>query len=127
MVIIQWHGITILMAAVHFIPNSGIPQESYTDSLYLKHILGGIQYAIGNNKLDYSKAKSTYPPDESHFAKTSLVKGTFFEPTEMTVLPNLDVLIVQRRGEILLYKNESKKVTQAGFLKVYWKVKRLNY
>ncbi len=28
-----------------------------------------------------------------------LVQGTFFEPTEMTILPNLDILILQRRGE----------------------------
>jgi glucose/arabinose dehydrogenase len=41
----------------------------------------------------------------------------------MTILPNLDILIVQRRGEILLYKNESKKIKPAGFLNVYWKTK----
>ena len=47
--------------------------------------------------------------------------GTFFEPTELSVLPNLDVLVVQRRGEIYLYKNDAKKIKQAGFLNVYWK------
>ena len=52
-----------------------------------------------------------------------LVQGTFLEPTEMTVLPNLDILILQRRGEILLYKQETGKVKQAGWLKVYWKAK----
>ena len=41
----------------------------------------------------------------------------------MTILPNLDVLIVQRRGEIMLYKNETKKLKQAGLLNVYWKTK----
>jgi glucose/arabinose dehydrogenase/cytochrome c551/c552 len=39
----------------------------------------------------------------------------------MTVLPNLDVLIVQRRGEIMLYKNDTKTIKQVGFLNVYWK------
>ena len=53
--------------------------------------------------------------------KRSLVQGDFFEPTEMTILPNLDILVVQRRGEILLYKNDTKKVKQIGFLNVYWK------
>lgn len=104
-----------------FYTELGHTEESYSDSLYLKHILGGIQYAIGNNKLDYSKAKTVYPPEEIHFTKTVLSQGEFFEPTEMTILPNRDVLIVQRRGEILLYKNDTKKVKQAGFLKVYWK------
>lgn len=106
-----------------FYTELGHTEESYSDTLYLKHILGGIQYAIGNNQLDYTKAKSQYPPDESHFTKTVLTQGEFFEPTEMTILPNLDVLVVQRRGEILLYKNETKKLKQAGFLNVYFKTK----
>ncbi len=100
----------------------GHTDESYADEHYLKHLLGGIQYAMGDNtELDYKKAKSQYPPDEDRFTKTQLSQGEFFEPTEMTILPNLDVLIVQRRGEILLYKNETKKVKKAGFLNVYWK------
>jgi len=106
-----------------FYTELGHTEESYTESNYLKHILGGIQYAIGNNKLDYSKAKTQFPPDENHFTKIVLSQGEFFEPTEMTILPNLDVLIVQRRGEILLYKNDTKKVKQAGLLNVYWKTK----
>ena len=55
------------------------------------------------------------------FKKHHLSKGTFFKPTEMTVLPNRDVLIAQRRGEIMLYKNNSSTVKQAGFLNVYFK------
>jgi glucose/arabinose dehydrogenase len=106
-----------------FYTELGHTEESYTDSLYLKHILGGIQYAIGNNKLDYSKAKTVYPPDSTTFTKTVLSEGEFFEPTEMTILPNLNVLIVQRRGEILLYSDETKKIKQAGFLNVYFKTK----
>ncbi len=44
-----------------FYTELGHTEESYSDTLYLKHILGGIQYAIGNNKLDYSKAYAAYP------------------------------------------------------------------
>ncbi|HET9824184.1 MAG TPA: ThuA domain-containing protein, partial [Chitinophagaceae bacterium] len=104
-----------------FYTELGHTEDSYKDSLYLKHILGGIQYAIGNNHLDYSKAKSQYPPDEKRFTKTVLSQGEFFEPTEMTILPNLDVLIVERRGQILLYKNDTKRIKLAGSLDVYWK------
>lgn len=100
----------------------GHTDESYTDSVFLKHILGGINYAIGENKkLDYTKAKSQYPPDETAFSKTYLAQGEFFEPTEMTILPNLDVIIVQRRGEVLLYKETEKKIKPAGFLDVYFR------
>lgn len=105
-----------------FYTELGHTEASYTEENYLKHILGGIKYAIGdNNELDYAKAKSQYPPDEDRFVKTTLIQGEFFEPTEMTILPNFDVMVVQRRGEILLYKNDTKKLKQVGFLNVYWK------
>jgi cytochrome c len=100
----------------------GHTDESYSDQAYLKHILGGIKWAIGDHqKLNYAKATTERVPEENRFVKTQLIKGTFFEPTEMTILPNLDVLVAQRRGELMLYKNAAKTVKQAGFLNVYWK------
>jgi glucose/arabinose dehydrogenase len=100
----------------------GHREDLYKNPDFIRHILGGIQYAIGKNKKpDYTKATTLLPPDEKLFSKTALSTGEFFEPTEMTILPNLDVLIVQRRGEILLYKNKDKKIKQAGFLNVYYK------
>ena len=107
-----------------FYTEFGHTEESYTDSNYLKHILGGIQYAIGENKKDYSKVTTQFPPDEKSFTKVPLSMGEFFEPTEMTILPNLDVLVVQRRGEIAIYKNDSKQLKQAGKLDVYWRSKK---
>ena len=104
-----------------FYTELGHTNESYTEPLFLQHILGGIKYAMGDNTADYKKVHSEFAPDESHFKKTDLVTGNFFEPTEISVLPNLDVLVVQRRGEIYLYKNDAKKLKQAGFLNVYWK------
>jgi len=105
-----------------FYTGLGHTNESYTDPVFLKHLLGGIQYAIGDNKkLDYSKTTALRVPEENRFVKTQLLTGTLFEPTEMAILPNYDVLIAQRRGEIMLYKNGTKSVKQAGFLDVYWK------
>ncbi|MBG9374758.1 ThuA domain-containing protein [Panacibacter sp. DH6] len=105
-----------------FYTELGHTEDSYTEPNYLKHLLGGIQYAMGDNEeLDYKKAKTQLPPDEDRFTKVPLVQGEFFEPTEMTILPNFDILVGQRRGEIMLYKNDTKKVKQAGFLNVYWK------
>jgi len=112
-----------------FYTELGHTEESYSEENYLKHLLGGIQYAIGDNKVpDYRKVKTQLPPDEDRFTKTQLSFGQFFEPTEMTILPNFDVLVSQRRGEILLYKNNSKQLKQVGFLNVYWKtsVPRVN-
>lgn len=105
-----------------FYTELGHTEECYSDSLYLKHILGGIKWAIGQNTiLDYSAATTLRVPEENRFTKTQLVTGEFFEPTEMAVLPDLSVLVAQRRGEIMYYNNASKKLSQAGFLRVYYK------
>jgi len=100
----------------------GHTPESYSDKLFLQHLLGGIQYAIGSKApLNYNNAKTPRVPDENRFVKTQLFTGVLYEPTEMTILPNFDVLIAQRRGEIMLYKHDTKTVKQAGFLDVYYK------
>ncbi len=100
----------------------GHTKETFSEEPFLKHLLAGIQYAIGDNAaLDYSRSTTLRVPDEDRFTKTVLTSGNFFEPTEMTILPNLDILIAQRRGEILLYKKGGSTVKQAGFLNVYFK------
>ncbi len=105
-----------------FYTGAGHTDESYSDGQFLKHILGGIEYAIGENQnLDYSKAVTQNPPDVDRFSKKQLVMGEFFEPTEMAVLPNNDVLIAQRRGEIMLYEEATQELKQVGSLDVYSK------
>lgn len=105
-----------------FYTGGGHTDESYSEELFLKHLLGGIQYAIGENlNLDYSKAITQIPPDINRFSKVALVGGEFFEPTEMTILPDNDILISQRRGEIMLYKPETDSLTQVAVLDVYHK------
>ena len=98
----------------------GHSPESFQDSLQLGHILGGIRYAIGGNlKLNYRKAKSKPVPERQRFVKTQLHQGGLFEPTEMAILPSFDILVAQRRGELMLYQHESQLVKQVGFLDVY--------
>jgi cytochrome c len=112
-----------------FYSGLGHTNETYADPLYLKHILGGIKYAIGNNTtLNFSKSTTPKVPEENRLIKTVLTVGTLFEPTEMTILPNLDILLVQRRGEIMLYKASTKSISEAGVLKTYYQttVKREN-
>lgn len=100
----------------------GHTEESFSEDLYLKHLLGGIEYAIGKNQiLDYSKVTTQIPPDSDRFTKVPLKYGEFFEPTEMAILPNNDILISQRRGEIMLYKATTKELSQVGYLDVYSK------
>ena len=105
-----------------FYTGAGHTDESYTEPHFLKHLLGGIEYAIGENEtLDYAKASSQIPPEIDRFSKITLADGEFFEPTEMTVLPNSDVLIAQRRGEVLWYNDATKELTEVAKLDVYHK------
>ncbi len=98
----------------------GHTNESFADPLYMKHLLGGIKYAIGNNvKLDYSKVKSQLVPESDRFTKNMLVGGVFDEPTEMAILPNLDIIIVQRKGEVLFYDHVKNTATQVAKLDLY--------
>ncbi|NDE11353.1 MAG: PKD domain-containing protein, partial [Chitinophagia bacterium] len=105
-----------------FYTNLGHTTESFSEAPYLNHILGGIKYAIGdNNNLNYSRATTLKVPEENRFNKVRMVNGQFYEPMEMTILPNLDILVAQRRGEIMLYKKGDSVLKQAGFLNVYHK------
>ncbi len=108
-----------------FYTGAGHTNETFSDENFLKHLWGGIQYAIGENqKLDYVKAKTQIPPDLDRFSKKQLVQGEFFEPIEMTVLPNNDVLVAQRRGEIMHYDAATQELKQVALLHVYDKTLR---
>jgi len=105
-----------------FYTGGGHTNESYEEADFLKHLLAGIQYTIGENlELDYDDAKSQRTPEENRFTKTTLSMGQFTEPTEMTILPNLDILIAQRRGEILQYNLATGELKEIIKLDVYWK------
>lgn len=105
-----------------FYTGGGHTNESFEEDLFLKHLLAGLQYAMGDNsELNYAKARTERTPDENRFTKTNLVLGDFTEPTEMTILPNLDILVAQRRGEIFLFDGDSEELKEVAKLDVYWK------
>jgi cytochrome c len=97
----------------------GKSKQTFSDANYIKHILGGITYAMGSNKRKYGNAKTMLKPEANRFTLDRLVEGQLFEPTEMTILPNMDVLIAQRRGEITRYDHAEKKVRNFGKINVY--------
>lgn len=103
-----------------FYTELGHTNESFSDPAFLKHILGGIQYGIGNGqKADYSKTKKMNVPEEDRFTKNVLAGGVFDEPTEMAILPNLDILVVERKGQVLHYSNATKKLNLVAKFDLY--------
>ena len=104
-----------------FYTEFGHTDESYADPNYLQHVLGGLVYAIGDGKpLDYSKATTLRLPEPDRFSKNIVATG-YDEPTEMAILPNLDVLVVQRKGQIHWYNKATGKNTQVAKMNVYHK------
>ncbi|WP_242118162.1 ThuA domain-containing protein [Aestuariivivens sediminicola] len=89
-----------------FYTELGHRKETYSDPIFLKHVLGGIQYAIGKNRLDYTKATSDRVPPENRFVKTVLDLN-LNEPMELDELPGEGILFVERRGAIKLYDFKS--------------------
>jgi glucose/arabinose dehydrogenase/cytochrome c551/c552/type 1 glutamine amidotransferase len=97
----------------------GHTTESYTEPDFLKLLWAGIHYAIGKNEaLNYDKATALRVPDEDRFSKKFLAGG-LDEPTELTVLPKLDVLIAERKGDIKFYNAADNTITKAAHLDVY--------
>jgi cytochrome c len=86
-----------------FYTGGGHTKESYSDTLFLKHLLGGITYAIGNNApLNYSKAYAAKAPEDNRFTKTVL-SDDLNEPMELTVAPDGRVFFTERSGRFYMY------------------------
>jgi cytochrome c len=78
--------------------NMGHTEATYTEPLFLRHLLGGLQYAIGNNKIDFNRAR----PEENRFTRVVLAEK-LDEPIELAVLPGKRVLFIERHGYVNLY------------------------
>jgi len=85
-----------------FYTGMGHTDESWTEPEFLAHLTTGIKYAIGDNKLDYTKAKEKLRPEDNRYSK-KVFAYNLDEPTEMTVFPDGRILFIQRKGEVRLY------------------------
>ncbi len=78
--------------------NMGHTEATYTEPMFLRHLLGGLRYAMGTGKIDFSRAR----PEENRFTRVVLAEK-LEEPVELAVLPDERVLFVERRGGVNLY------------------------
>jgi len=91
-----------------FYTGLGHTKESYQEPFFLKHLWGGIKYAIGGNKpLNYQLAKSKRTPEENRFTKVILAEK-LDEPMEMAVLPDNRVIVVERKGNVKIWNPVAK-------------------
>lgn len=104
-----------------FYTGMGHTKESYTDSVYLDHLLQGIKYALGENiRLDYTKAKTKRAPEENRFTKT-ILDFNLDEPTEMSILPDGRIMFIERKGNVKLYDPADGKVKVINTFNVWTK------
>ena len=78
--------------------NMGHTEATYTEPLFLHHLLGGLRYAIGTAKIDFNRAR----PEENRFTRVVLADN-LDEPIELAVLPDGRVLFIERHGYVNLY------------------------
>ena len=81
-----------------FYTNMGHTDASFTEPLFLRHLLGGLRWAMGTGALEYRRAR----PEENRFTKVVLA-DKLNEPVELAVLPDERVLFVERGGAVNLY------------------------
>ncbi len=98
-----------------FYTNFGHTDETFSEPVFVKHLLGGIQYVLAE-KLDYTKSR----PEENRFTRTILA-DKFDEPTELVVLDDQRVLFAERKGSLKLYDPKTKAVKLIANIPVYSK------
>ena len=91
----------------------GHTDQTYSEPLFLQHLLGGIRWAMGGGSLDYARAR----PEENRFTKVVLAEN-LREPVELAVLPDERVLFVERRGQINLWSPATQQTRQIGAIPV---------
>ncbi len=88
-----------------FYTGMGHTDETFSEPLFLNHLLGGIRYVLGGKKaspLNYSNVRTQRLPEENRFSKVVLDEK-LNEPMELAILPDGNVLFIERHGAIKLY------------------------
>jgi len=87
-----------------FYTGGGHTKETYSEPLFIRHLLGGIRYAMGDatHQLDYTKAYAVKAPEENRFTKT-ILSNDLNEPMELAVAPDGRVFFAERAGKFYVY------------------------
>ncbi len=92
-----------------FYTGGGHEDSSFSEPDFIKHLWGGLQYVIGQNKpLDYSKAYSKAKPEESRFEKTVLVND-LDNPMELAVANDGRVFYTELEGNFSVFNSKTNQ------------------
>jgi len=93
--------------------------ETFEDPIYQQQLFAGIEFAIGNNHLDYSKVSSIRVPEENRFSK-QVLDFNLNEPMEIDELGERGIICIERRGLIKLYDYESEQMKILDTIDVHY-------
>ena len=103
-----------LVAWNHAEPDTQLTQDNshvviLSASLSTSRISEAVTYAVGDNNLpDYRKATTLIVPEASRYTYRILSQG-MDEPMQMAILPDNNVLLVERKGAVKFYDDSSKQ------------------
>ncbi|MEP1446169.1 MAG: ThuA domain-containing protein [Paraglaciecola sp.] len=98
-----------------FYTGIGHNADNFKDAQYIQHLLGGIEYAIGDNQRDYAHSR----PEPNRFVKETLVSG-LNEPVSLDITSDgKHVIFVERRGQVNWVDTESGDAQEIGKIEVF--------
>lgn len=102
-----------------FYTAGGHTKASYSEPDFIKHLQGGLLYAMGGNKrLRYDRCRTEPLPDPTRFVKTVYATG-LNEPMKFDMFPDGKIILVERRGNIKLFDPVTGQLNIAHKLPVY--------
>ncbi len=88
---------------------SGHTDETFEEELFLAHLKEGIEWAAGpKTAVNYNNANVA--PEENRFTKV-ILETNLNEPMELELLPNGNILFVERGGNVKLFDLEADSST----------------
>ena len=102
-----------------FYTEMGHTEETYESPIFLSHLLGGIDYAMGENQRNYDLAKTDRVPPEDRFVK-KILDFNLNEPMELDELPGKGILFIERRGALKLYNFKTEKTETIAQLELFY-------
>ena len=94
----------------------GHTSEMYRNDNFLQHLLGGIQYALGDGSRP-NFASGSLIPDENRFNQIVFAEG-LDEPTELEILPDGRLIFAERKGDLHIMDPESRDLSTVTTLEV---------
>lgn len=98
-----------------FYTGVGHNANNFSNPIYMEHLLGGIEYAIGNNERNYEKSR----PEPNRFAKEVLL-DKLNEPVSLDITKDGNTLFyVERKGQVKKVELSNGIMSEIGKINAY--------